>query len=173
MLETNIIENTDTIELKLFGEVEIKNGDTKIKGKNHWVGQGFGTLAVFIGSTSGASVYATTNNWYILLGMNTVTPTNVTMTTLVKPISAQPNAKYVYGFYYSGSTNAVLVRYEAQWYTGTVSGTIGELGLYLTFSGGGVGMASRLSAADNSFTAFTVDTSSVLDVLWNINLVYA
>jgi len=173
MLETDIIKNTDTIELKLFGEVEIKNGDTKIKGRNHWVGQGLGSLSAFIGSTSGASVYTATSTWYILLGMDTVTPTNVTMTGLVKPISTQPNAKYVYGFYYSGSISAVLVRYESQWYTGTVSGTIGELGLYLTFSNGGVGMASRLSVADNSFTAFTVDTSSVLDVLWNINLVYA
>jgi len=178
MLEIDNSKYIDTTELKLFGEVEIENSDTKIKGRNHWVGTGLETLAAFIGSTSGASVNTATSNWYILLGMNTTTPTSVTMSSLANPIPIQPNFKLTAGNYYSGSTNAVTVKYTAVWFPGTVSGTIGEIGLYLTLSGGNYpagnpGMVSRLSAADNSFTAFTVNTSNALNVVWYINLVYA
>jgi hypothetical protein len=177
MLEIDNSKYIDTTELKLFGEVEIENGDTKIKGRNHWVGTGLETLAAFIGTSSGNSVNVTTNNWYILLGTDTTTPTNVTMPALVNPIPIQPNLKLAAGNYYSGSTNAVTVKYTAVWFPRTVSGTIGEIGLYLTLNGGvypvgNPGLVSRLSAADNSFTAFTVNTSNALNVVWNINLVY-
>jgi len=178
MLEIDNSKYMDTTELKLFGEVKIENGDTKIKGRNHWVGTGLGTLAAFIGSTSGTGVNTATNNWYILLGTNTTTATNVTMSSLVNPIPIQPNFKLIAGNYYSGSTTAVTVKYTAVWFPGTVSGTIGEIGLYLTLTGtptpsGNPGMVSRLSTADNSFTAFTVNTSNALNVVWYINLVYA
>jgi hypothetical protein len=178
MLEIDKFEYADTTELKLFGVVEIENGDTKIRGRNHWVGTGLGTLAAFIGSTSGASVNTATSNWYILLGIDTTTPTNITMSTLVKPIQTGPNYKYIQGNYYSGSTTAVSIIYTALWYSGSVSGTIGEIGLYLTLTGvstpaGNPGMVSRLSVADNSFTAFTINTSKALSIAWNINLVYA
>jgi len=177
MLEIDNTKYTDTAELKLFGKVEIENGDTKINGRNHWVGTGLETLAAFIGSTSGVSVNTTTSNWYILLGLDTTTPTNVTMSSLVKPIPTQPNIKSIYGSYFSGSTNAVSIRYISVWHPGTVSGTIGEAGLYLTLSGGNYpignfGIVTRLSAADSSFTVFTVDTSKTLSVYWDINLVY-
>jgi hypothetical protein len=134
-------------------------------------------LAAFIGSTSGASVNTVTNNWYILLGLDTKTPTNTTMPSLVNPIFIQPNFKYINGNYYSGSTNAVSIKYTVAWLPGTVSGTIGEVGLYLTLSGGtypvgNPGMVARLSIADGSFTAFTVNTYNTLTVVWNINLVY-
>jgi hypothetical protein len=178
MLEIGNIEYMDTTELKLFGEVEIENGNTKIKARNHWVGTGLGTLAAFIGTGSGTSVNTATSNWYILLGIDTTTPTNVTMSTLVNPISIQPNLKLIAGNYYSGSTNAVSVRYTAVWSPRNVSGTIGEIGLYLTLTGtptpvGNPGLVSRLSVADNSFTAFTINTNNALNVVWNINLVYA
>jgi hypothetical protein len=177
MLELDNIEYTNTTELKLFGVVEIENGDTKINGRNHWVGTGLGTLAAFIGSTSGASVNNVTSNWYILLGLDTTTPTNVTMSSLVKPIQIGPNYKYIQGNYYNGSTTAVSVTYTSVWYPSSVSGTIGEIGLYLTLTGvptfaGNPGMVSRLSVADNSFTAFTINTSKALSVAWNVNLVY-
>jgi hypothetical protein len=177
MLEIDNSKYVDTTELKLFSEVEIENGDTKIKARNHWVGTGLGTLAAFIGSTSGASVNTVTSNWYILLGTNTTTPTNVTMSALANPILVQPNAKVASGSYLSGSTTAVVLGYSAAWFPGTVIGTIGEIGLYLTLTGtptpsGNPGMVSRLSVADNSFTAFSVNTNSTLTVVWNINLVY-
>jgi hypothetical protein len=177
MLEIDSFKYRDTTSLKLFGEVEIENGDTKINGRNHWVGAGLGTLAAFIGSTSGASVNATTSNWYIFLGLDTTTATNVTMSSLAKPILTQPNVKLASGSYIGGSTNAVSVRYASVWLPGTVSGTIGEVGLYLTLSGGNYpignpGMVARLSVADGSFTAFTVNTSKTLSIYWDINLVY-
>jgi hypothetical protein len=177
MLELDNTEYMNTTELKLFGKVEIENGDTKINGRNHWVGTGLETLAAFIGSTSGASVNTATSNWYILLGLDTTTPTNTIMSSLVKPISIQPNFEYINGNYYSGSTNAVSIKYTVTWLPRTVSGTIGEIGLYLTLSGGtypvgNPGMVARLSVADSSFTVFTVNTYSTLTVVWNVNLVY-
>jgi hypothetical protein len=177
MLEIDNIKYEGTKSLKLFGEVEIENGDTKINRRNHFVGTGLGTLAAFIGSTSGASVNTTTSNWYILLGLDTTTATNVTMSSLAKPILTQPNVKLASGSYISGSTNAVSVRYASVWFPGTVSGTIGEVGLYLTLSGGyypigNPGMVARLSVADGSFTAFKVDISKTLAIYWDINLVY-
>jgi len=177
MLEIDNSKYMDTTELKLFGEVKIENGDTKIKARNHWVGTGLGTLAAFIGSTSGAGVSTTTNNWYILLGSNTTTATSVTMSALANPILVQPNIKVASGSYHSGSTTAVVLGYSAAWLPGMIYGTIGEIGLYLTLTGtptpsGNPGMVSRLSVADTSFTAFSVNTSQTLTVVWNINLVY-
>jgi len=177
MLEIDNFEYANTTRLKLFGEVEIENKYTKIKGRNHWVGTGIETLAAFIGSTSGASVNTVTNNWYILLGLDTKTPTNTTMLSLVNPILIKPNFTFTTGNYYSGSTNAVSIKYTAVWLPGTVSGTIGEVGLYLTLNGGtypvgNPGMVARLSIADSSFTVFTVNTYSTLTVVWSINLVY-
>jgi hypothetical protein len=177
MLELDNTEYTNTTELKLFGKVEIENGNTKINGRNHWVGTGLETLAAFIGSTSGASVNVTTSKWYMLLGSDTTTPTNVTMSSITTPISKQPNINLVSGSYFSGSTSAVLIRYTSVWLPGTVSGTIGEVGLYLTLSGGyypvgNPGMVARFSVADGSFNAFTVDTNKTLNINWDINLVY-
>jgi hypothetical protein len=178
MLEIDNNKYMDATELKLLGEVKIENGDTKIKARNHWVGTGLGTLAAFIGSTSGTSVNTTTSNWYILLGTDTTTPTSVIMSSLVNPIRTGPNIKLVSGSYISGSNNAVSLEYSAAWLPGMIYGTIGEIGLYLTLTGtptpsGNPGMVSRLSAADNSFTAFSVDNSKTLTVAWYINLVYA
>jgi len=180
MLEIDNSKYMDTTELKLFGEVKIENGNTKIKARNHWVGTGLGTLAAFIGSTSGVSVNITTGNysWYIFLGTNTTTATSVTMSSLVNPILVQPNLKVASGSYNSGSTTAVSLEYSAAWLPGMIYGTIGEIGLYLTLTGiptpsGNPGMVSRLSVADKSFTAFSVNTSQTLTVVWNINLVYA
>jgi len=178
MLEIDEFEHADTMELKLFGEVEIENGDTKIKGRNHWVGAGLGTIAAFLGTSTNTSFNTSTNSWYILLGLDTTTPTNVTMISLVNPIPTQPNFKLIAGNYYSGSNNAVTLRYTSIWSPGTVSGTIGEIGLHLTLISVSdpymnPGMVSRLSVADNSFTAFTINTSNALNVVWYINFVYA
>jgi hypothetical protein len=177
MLEIENPKYVDTTTLKLFGEVEIENGDTKIKGRNHWVGAGLETLAAFIGTGSGTTINVPTSNWYILLGTDTKTLTNVTMSTLVNPISTWPNLKSTSGNYYSGSTNAVSVAYTAVWLPGTVSGNIGEIGLYLTlnggvYPGGNPGMVARLSVADGSFNVFTVNTNNPLNIVWYVNLIY-
>jgi len=177
MLEIENLEYTDTTRLKLFGEVEIENGDTKIKGRNHWVGTGFETLAAFIGTGSGTTINVSTSNWYILLGTDTETPTNVAMSTLVNLIPTWPNFKLTSGNYYSGSTNAVSVAYTAVWFPGTVSGNVGEMGLYLTlnggvYPGGNPGMVARLSVADGSLNVFTVNTNNPLNIVWYVNLVY-
>jgi len=120
------------------------------------------------------------------IGSDTSTATTVTMTSLVSPIGTAPgtgpNTNSYSGAYYSTSTTPVVITYNAIWNAGTVSGTLGEAGLYLSINTGGLtngatasspGLASRLSAADGSFTAFTINTAAALTVTWTVSLVYA
>jgi hypothetical protein len=120
------------------------------------------------------------------IGSDTSTPTTVSMTSLVSPIGTAPgtapNGKSFSGGYYSTSTTPVVITWISSWNAGTVSGTLGEAGLYLFINyfgltNGGTatnpGLASRLSAADGSFTAFTINTSVALTITWIVSLVYA
>jgi hypothetical protein len=130
-------------------------------------------------------------NWSIYIGSDTTTPTTVSMTSLVSPIGnapgTAPNTKSYSGVYYSTSTTPVVLTYMATWNAGTVSGIIGETGLYLydslyasnvkplanTSYATNPALVSRLSAADGSFTAFTINTAAAVTVTWIVSLVYA
>jgi hypothetical protein len=176
------------------GTVKIENGEHVAIGKNHWVGQGF----ELIGEWLDCNTYINYNvnmgavyNWNIYIGSDTSTVTTVSMTSLVSPIGnapgTAPNSKSYSGVYYSTSTTPVVITYIATWNAGTVSGTLGETGLYLydafyasnvkplanTSYASNPALASRLSAADGSFTAFTINTAAALTVTWTVSLVYA
>jgi hypothetical protein len=175
------------------GTVKIENGEHIVIGKNHWVAQGLETIGDFLvcpfyyylsgnvqvgGPYTSGAVYS----WNMYLGSDTSTATTVSMTSLVSPIGGGPNTKSYSGVYYSTSTTPVVLTYNATWNAGTVSGTLGEAGLYLyintnTLTNGATasnpGLASRLSAADGSFTAFTINTAAALTVTWTVSLVYA
>jgi hypothetical protein len=170
------------------GTVKIENGEHIAIGKNHWVAQGLETIASYLVSNAGGwgGMWGAVYNWNIYIGSDTSTPTTVSMTSLVSPIGTAPgtapNTNSYSGVYYSTSTTPVVLTYIATWNAGTVSGTLGEAGLYLIINTGGLangaaasspGLASRLSAADGSFTAFTINTAAALTVTWTVNLVYA
>jgi len=180
------------------GTVKIENGEHIVIGRNHWVAQGLETIGTFLMSNGYAylsgniwyggnnTIYGAVYNWNMYIGSDTSNATTVSMTSLVSSIGTAPgtapNTKSYSGAYYSTSTTPVVLTWVATWNAGTVSGTIGEVGLYLFIntnnltngaSASNPGLASRLSAADGSFTAFTINTAAALTVTWTVSLVYA
>jgi len=165
------------------GTVKIENGEHVAIGRNHWVGQGLEGIGSYLIWNDG-SLSPGSGTWNMYVGSDTSTATTVSMTALVSPIGTAPgtapNTTSLSGQYYSTSTTPVVLTWVATWNAGTVSGTLGEVGLYLYLSSYGVGgggyfegLASRLSAADGSFTAFTINTAAALTVTWTVSLVYA
>jgi len=175
------------------GTVKIENGEHIVIGKNHWVGQGFEIIGQYLTNNTQYSYYVqgASLNWNIYVGSDTSTTTTVGMTSLVSPIGTAPgtapNTKSNSGRYYSSSTTPIVLTWVAIWNAGTVSGTLGETGLYLwdMYYNTGIkpvtnasyatmpALASRLSAADGSFTAFAINTAAALTVTWTVSLVYA
>jgi hypothetical protein len=189
MKEYNIEKSSVSDFIGIRGTVKIENGEYLVIGRNHWVTLGLQTIGSYLANTGnmygGSAIMNSTPYYYIYLGSDTSTPTTVSMTALVSPIGTSPGTKpnntSISGAYYSSSTTPVVLTYIATWNAGTVSGTLGEVGLYLNINTGGLtgtlfsgsGLASRLSAADGSFTAFTINTSAALTVTWTVSLVYA
>jgi hypothetical protein len=192
MEEYNIEKASVGDFIGIRGTVKIENGDYTVIGKNHWVGQGLETIGSYLVAGTFTTLYYVgamfnaTSNWNMYIGSDTTTPTTVSMTSLASPIGTSPgtapNTTSYSGIYYSSSTTPVVLTWVATWNAGTVSGTLGEAGLYLTINtinitnGTAVtnpGLASRLSAADGSFTAFTINTAAALTVTWTVSLVYA
>jgi hypothetical protein len=168
------------------GTVKIENGEHIAIGRNHWVAQGLETIGNYLIWVSSSTFGISGNLWNMYIGSDTSTATTVSMTSLVSPIGTAPgtapNNKSVSGVYYSTSTTPVVITWISSWNAGTVSGTLGEVGLYLGMNIAGMingasasnpGLASRLSAADGSFTAFTINTSVALTITWTVSLVYA
>jgi hypothetical protein len=167
------------------GTVKIENGEHVAIGKNHWVAQGFETIGSYLVTSSGLQ-YLPVQGYNIYIGSDTSTATTVGMTSLVSPIGTvpgtAPNTKSYSGIYYSTSTTPVVLTYIATWNAGSVSGTLGEAGLYLNINTSVLtngaaasepGLVSRLSAADGSFTAFTINTAAALTVTWTVSFMYA
>jgi len=127
----------------------------------------------------------------MLIGSDTTTETAPGMTNIVAPIineGTHPSMKQI--FTTDGSSTGVWeVMYRGMWNRGTVSGTIGEVGLYLRmptittigWSWGYYGsvsgtytptrtLVSRLSVADSDFPAHTIIETEPLTIDWTIRL---
>jgi hypothetical protein len=166
--------------LSLVGIVVIENGENKVIGRNHWVGQGLETIGSYL--IGGASNGAASN---IYIGSDTLIPTTVSLVGLISPIGSSPGtAPNIFNVSYSinlSSTIPATVVYNAVWNAGTVSGTLGEVGLYLKGYGGlsgstyatNPGLGARMAAADGAFTPFVINTSVALNVSWFIRFVYS
>jgi hypothetical protein len=167
--------------LSLVGIVIIENGDNKVTGTNHWVGQGLETIGSYL--VGGASNGAASS---IYIGSDTVTPTTVSMTALKSPIGTAPGtAPNTFSVSYSININSTVpatVLYTAVWNAGTVSGTLGEVGLYVKGYTGGLsgtsyatnpGLGARMASADGAFTPFTITTTVALTVSWFVKFVYS
>jgi len=165
--------------LSVVGIVVIENGENKVIGRNHWVGQGLETIGGFL--VGGAGDGAASN---IYIGSNTTTATTVSMTALANPIGTAPGtAPNTFSVSYSINTNSTIpatVVYNAIWNAGTVSGTLGEVGLYLKGYSGlsgstyatNPGLGARMAVADGAFTPFVINTNVALNVSWFIRFVY-
>lgn len=126
--------------------------------------------------------YFGTYNWDMYLGTDTTTSTAYGDSSLVSPIGTgdgTPPDDKSGGDNTEVSTGVWEAKYICTWYSGSVSGTVGEIALYLLtlddrtfgdsyFSGTTYRMTNRLSAADGEFSSFTIDESKSLTVEWRL-----
>ena len=174
-------------EIEIIGKVEFRNGDRVIRARNHFVDKGGMLIVSFLGSKDTSYVnYARlpVYEWSIYLGSDTSTPTTHDMTTLVSPIGSSPGIapNSNNGYLSNPSAGVWRVGYSATWDAGTVSGTVGEVALYLKttsyfefgkkpwYCNTGPEMVSRIASADGAFSAFVIDDTKPLTVTWVIEL---
>jgi len=187
----------------MTGLVTVKQGDVVIidNAKNHFTNYGMETLLCDL-NISYLSVISHvictcfgSYSWSMYLGTNTTVGTTPTMTALNSPIGTTPgtvpttaNESFI-----SGATNGTWATvWSAMWTQGSISGTVGEMALYLcynttgtangaayvsgssdTFANSTAGMYSRLSVADGDFNAFAINTTQPLTVDWKIQIAYS
>jgi len=183
-----------TGRIVITGSVEITNGP-KHAGpyRNHFVDNALQALmyillsSVNINNNNANYTYtiAPLSIQTMYLGSDTITKTTPTMTALVAPIGSAPgtgpnNWKTSMQLLLNGSAVTVT----ATWNPETVSGTIGEMALYGSTAtsaytggwqnwGGNNVMLSRLSVADGDFSAFTINASYPLIIVWTIQFLFA
>jgi len=188
-------ETKVTDKIIITGEVWFKNGDKETRHfRNHFVLYGLFACANWFAATNlgtasdvPARAWATSPFTYgtMTLGTNTTTPTVASMTALVAPIGSGigtiPNSQA--GSTGSTSTSAWAL-YTATWNAGTITGTVGEVGLFLNISTSLVTFgatpsvtartfASRLSVADGDFTAQAINTSYAFTANWQLTFSFA
>lgn len=190
-------------QIVIRGFVTIKQGDKVLARAviNHFVDAGLkGIISTLIHKHlySSGTGYCEWELWYsswsMYLGSDIATVTTTGMTALQSPIGAAPgtppNSKSAstkdggVGGDNDGIWNVVFM---ATWDAGTVSGTLGELALYMrapdkiTFGWTetnetytpSVVMISRLSSADTDFSSFVIDEEKPLTVEWKVQLAFA
>lgn len=163
-------------KIKMEGFVEIWNGKTHIKAKNHFVDQMLSDLTSgFIGNqdpVSGlASAWTIKTGGFMVLGTNTATVTTHGMSALTAPIGGAPGTKPDTQSFSNTNPSGGVYRsiFTVVWNAGNISGTVGEIGLYLYNNT----MKSRLSNADSDFTSFVIDDTVPLTIAWTIQFSFA
>ena len=179
------------------GIVEITNGDTHIIARNSVVDQGLAALVSLMSITQlngvgsvPANTWTTIGGSSMRVGSDVVTSTNNATTLLSAPIGAgigtAPNTQSI-----SNSTPAGgqwQVTYTSTWNAGTVSGTLGEVGLFMFIwtaaqglqpAGGTSGnpvqntLFSRMASADGKFVSFVINPAAAVNVTWVIKFTFA
>lgn len=177
--------------------VDIINGDTIIHGKNSVVDQGLiGIINYLSGHTVTSPYQLASYNWggrstYMVIGSDTTHTTSHGTALLTAPTGgAQPGTipNTQSGSTYGPPTTSLgtfQIQWTATWNATTVSGTLGEVGLYLQLMGGptlagfnvtssqSVALFSRMASADGKFTAFTINNVVPLSIAWTFQLTYA
>lgn len=166
------------------GKVTMKSGDKIIfqNKTNHFVDHALlGIMSILASKT--ASINLPTYTWNIIVGTDTTTLTTHNMTDLVAPIqnegvSIAPNIKNVF-LLDDSANNHWGITFNAIWNAGTISGTIGEMGLWLLMPNNTTfqwtsntpvsGMASRLSVADSDISAILIDDTTITTLDWDID----
>lgn len=178
--------------IKFSGDVSIENCDNIQKQcHNHLINNGFRTLFDILCLNyinmpfvfSGSTVYYyhfPANSWYIHLGIDTTTVTTPTMTELTSLIVVEPSSKQI--IVTDGTDDGhYIITYRCIWDAGTISGTIGEMGLYMragehtsewnavnTYTPQ-VKMIARLANADGDFESIVINEEQPFIVDWNIH----
>jgi len=168
------------------GEVEVWNGETHFKARNHFVEQGLIDLVNMLTvsyATGTLYSHVYTGYYTMRLGRNSTTPTTASLTALVDEVTTEPNS--LLGENSNPTVGTVRIKVMATWNAGTVSGQVGELGLRWglftglqsfgwTYSTSGTKLLmSRLSNADGDFVTFTINTGVPLTIEWRITFTFA
>lgn len=185
------IESIESIKIK--GIVEIINGDTHIVAENKFVQ----TMLIWLTNMTSVNYLnlpanstlrwnISTYNWDIYLGTNTTTPTAYNTTVLSSPIGTAPGtaADIKLGYTTNPSSGIFRTIFTTTWNAGAVSGTVGEMALYLsvrsTLQAFGWAqsfnpsiteakqLVSRLAAADGSLTPFAINAANPLTMNWTV-----
>jgi len=181
--------------VKMTMSVTAWNGKLLFKHrKNHIVSQGMKALLYFAAGsgipTAGWSYQFPTpgaGSSQMKMGTDTTTVTVESMVALVAAIATIANSASV--VLSKVATGHYRVAWTSTWNAATISGTIGEMGLYMYAgapldatlplanpTGQGAGalyFVSRLSAADTDFTAFAVNIAKPLVIEWDFDLTFS
>ena len=140
------------------------------------------------GNTTNSTLCLPAYSWSIYLGTGGAA-TTVDMTALATSIGTTPgtvpNTKSI--AFKDGTSDGIWdIIFTGTWNTGTITGTVAEMGLYLTKPNaytynwssygtsvnGGVAMVSRLCTGDSEFEAFTIDNTKPLTIDWKIRFTF-
>jgi len=175
--------------IKMAGSVTIKSGNDIIYQNipNHWVNNGLkGLTSAMCGSFVGTSSYnqpmctGWAYNANIKVGMDTLTPTTFNTNELINPNTNSPNS-FTGTNILNSSPGLWKITFTGTWNAGVITGTIGEIGLYLApFDNITTNwveyniqkpqkLVARISSADGTFSAFTPDIEKVFTVEWTVS----
>lgn len=192
------LRNTSGDKILITEQYVVKSGNKILFAtKGHIVNAGLMMLGNFftidnLGQNSQA-VMCPAHNWgsmgtYIQLGTGG-NVTTATTTALTTPVATKANSQS--GSFTNPSNGVFKVNFTATWNAGSLTAlTITEMGLWLcqfnnlssmqTFgstsyetSGTAYFFFSRISAADNDFQSFVVNTSVPLTITWTLTFQYA
>jgi len=178
--------------MKIKGEFNIKNGNTNKNVKNKFVDRGIlGILFPLVCYYSGSldeDGYG--YNYNIRVGSNTDTSTGREMESLIDTIGGTQNETDIN---VTQDGDNYTIKYTATWESGSLSGTLGEVGIFLylpddrvyasntirnpiynsrTSMGDTNTMFSRICEADGDFTSFVIDEEEPLSVEYKLTLTY-
>jgi hypothetical protein len=185
-------------EIRIY-EGEGKNRKLRVKSKGHIVNQGliavtnllsWSTITYAGSSNGGLSSYnfIPSGNSYIRLGTGGGATAGSTV-SLSAPVATVPSSQA--GTTSSPQTGQYRISWTATWNAGSLTAiTVSEVGLSLAFGSSfstlqsfgwsrsnttveSVMFFSRLSSADNDFTAFTVNTAVPLTIEWRLTFTFA
>lgn len=184
----------DSILIK--ATVIIRNGNRVIIGHNRIVSLGIKSLLQTLISLQTATSQTALSSQFVAnatysrirVGQDTTTVTTEGMTALSSEITTDRNSaatkieKVLAGQY--------RIKWVATWNAGTITGTCGELGLYLTgmqaYADGALPvdngffiinyaspqLFSRLSSASGDFVSFTINTAVPLSIEWRLDITF-
>jgi len=165
--------------IKVEGFFLIKQGDRVVKTKNHLLDLFMEKLVDWlINDLAWGSRYCggPSRDWTIGIGSDTTYTTSPTLLSLYELISDAPTIKTIVG-----KVNPAMGVWQAQWRVtwdaGTVSGTIGEVGIWfmrlVAWDGTAREMRARSSVADGDFSPFTIDPALPLTVEYWLQFAFA
>lgn len=186
--------------IKIRGFVEIRNGDKVIHAENKFTQSMLAWLnnmcSIYSVSSSNLGSYywfVSSSAWDIYIGTDQGTSTLYNTIALVSPIGTSPGTPANSKNASMGSPSGGIfnIVYSATWNAGTVSGTVGEMALYMrvkdTLQPFGWSLVlntglnitetekliSRLSAADGNFSSFFINEANPLVITWTVSFSFS